>query len=158
VYFLLGNYLSAATLWQDRAIPRVRFDRSTRALTAAGSLTRGDTVNATDAFLALPATLNQQATWEYDLAMCQLEAGTPDEAAEHLKTALSPAADLAVRPIAASYLEKPGKPVPPLPKTGQRTAMPAGPASGPTDKPSLPPRAATDRPQPLPIPRFLTKP
>src|SRR5262249_7475043 len=28
VYFLLGNYLSAATLWQERAIPRVRQDRT----------------------------------------------------------------------------------------------------------------------------------
>src|SRR5262249_51706157 len=32
VYFLLGNYLSAASLWQDRAIPRIRFYRSERAL------------------------------------------------------------------------------------------------------------------------------
>ena len=28
VYFLLGNYLSAATLWHERAIPRARADRS----------------------------------------------------------------------------------------------------------------------------------
>ena len=35
VYFLLGNYLSAASLWRDRAIPRVRMDRSSRSLTAA---------------------------------------------------------------------------------------------------------------------------
>ena len=32
VYLLLGNYLSAASLLRERAIPRLRFDRSMRAL------------------------------------------------------------------------------------------------------------------------------
>ena len=39
VYFLLGNYMSAATLWRDRAIPRVRFERSSRAIAAGTVLT-----------------------------------------------------------------------------------------------------------------------
>ena len=86
VYYLLGNYLSAVSLWKDRAIPRVRHDRSNRALAASSSLTRGEAVQATNLFLALPSTLNQQASWEFDLAMCNLEAGLPDDAATHFTT------------------------------------------------------------------------
>ncbi len=117
VYFLLGNYLSAATLWQDRAIPKVRFDRSSRVLSAGAAFVRGETMQATNTFLALPGTLNTQASWEYDLALCQLEGGLPEEAANHFTKALTMAPDLGVRPIAAYYLEKLGKPVPPPKRT-----------------------------------------
>ena len=81
VYFLLGNYLSAASLWRERAIPRVRIDRSSRALEAARALVRGEAVQATNIFLTVPGTLAKQASWEFDLAMCELEAGLPDDAA-----------------------------------------------------------------------------
>jgi len=113
VYFLLGNYLSAATLWQDRAIPRLRFDRSNRVLSAGSAFVRGEAIPTTNALLAVPGTLNQQASWEYDLGLCKLEGGLPEEAAEHFTKALTLAPDLALRPIAAYYLEKLGKPVPP---------------------------------------------
>ena len=78
VYFLLGNYLSAATLWHERAIPRVRADRSGRVLAAATGLTRGDAMQTTNLSGHCPRSLRQQATWLYDLGMCQLEAGMPD--------------------------------------------------------------------------------
>jgi tetratricopeptide (TPR) repeat protein len=113
VYFLLGNYLSAATLWQDRAIPRLRFDRSNRVLSAGSALVRGEAMQATNTFSALPGTLSQQGSWQYDLGLCKLEGGLPEEAAEHFTKALTMAPDLAVRPVAAYYLEKLGKPVPP---------------------------------------------
>ena len=35
VYYLLGNYLSAVTLWKDRAIPRVRMSAAPASLAAA---------------------------------------------------------------------------------------------------------------------------
>ncbi len=117
VYFLLGNYPSAATLWQDRAIPRLRFDRSNRVLAAGSALVRGEAMQATNTFLAIPGTLSQQGSWQYDLGLCKLEGGLPEEAADHFTKALTLAPDLAVRPIAAYYLEKLGKPVPqPPPK------------------------------------------
>jgi hypothetical protein len=122
VYFLLGNYLSAATLWQERAIPRVRFDRSQRVLVAGQSVVRGDLTRGTSAFLGLPNTITLQANWEYDLALCRLESGSPEDAAEHFTKALTLQPDLPVRPIAAYYLEKMGKPVPPGPKSGTRAA------------------------------------
>ncbi len=77
VYFLLGNYLSAATLWRDRAIPRVRFDRSSRAHRRghAPSCAAKPSRRPTRSWRS-PATLTQQASWEYDLAMCDLEAGS----------------------------------------------------------------------------------
>src|SRR5205823_3180662 len=112
-YYLLGNYLSTASLWQERAIPRLRFDRSERVLSASRAFLHGEAIAASNNFLALPGTLGQQATWEYDLAICQLEAGMPKEAAEHFARALTLEPNLIVRPIAAYYLERMGQPVPP---------------------------------------------
>jgi tetratricopeptide (TPR) repeat protein len=126
VYFLLGNYLSAATLWRDRAIPRVRYERSSRAIGAGSVLTRGQAMQAVDTFLTLSGTLSQQASWEFDLAMCDLEAGMPEDAATHFTKALTLAPDLAIRPIAAYYLEKMAKPVP----VATKTALPAGAPAG----------------------------
>ena len=122
VYFLLGNYLSAATLWHERAIPRVRAERSGRILASSAGFMRGDALQTTNAFLALPTSLNQQAAWLYDLGMCQLEAGMPLDAVESLTKALTLAPGLAVRPIAAYYLEKMGQPVPPPPKNARAEA------------------------------------
>jgi tetratricopeptide (TPR) repeat protein len=147
VYFLLGNYLSAATLWRDRAIPRVRYERSSRAVGAASALTRGQALQAVNTFLTLPATLSQQASWEFDLAMCDLEAGMPDDAADHFTKALTLAPDLAVRPIATYYLEKMGKPVPaPAKATAIAPAQPGaikGPVGGPASPVVAPPNSAT---------------
>ena len=112
VYFLLGNYLSAASLWKERAIPRVRIERSSRTLDAARFLVRGDTIRATSTFLAIPGTLNKQAGWAFDLAMCELEAGLPIAASEHFTDALTLEPEISVRPIADYYLRKTGKPVP----------------------------------------------
>jgi len=122
VYFLLGNYPSAATLWKDRAIPKVRYDRSQKVLFAGQSLVRGDAIRSTSGFLSLPGTISLQASWEYDVAMCQLEAGSPDDAADHFTKALTLLPELPVRPIAVYYLEKMGKPVPPPPKSTTRSA------------------------------------
>ncbi len=130
VYYLLGNYVSAANLWQDRAIPRVRFERSMRALTAGQALTRGEAPAATNAFMGLPTTLAQQASWEYDLAMCLLESGHIDPAATHLTSALTIYPELPVRAIGAYYLEKMGKPVPPPPKKPATRAKASLPTQG----------------------------
>jgi hypothetical protein len=157
VYFLLGNYIPAATLLQDRAIPRVRVARSSRVLSpieGAGALARGDVVPATNTFLALPATLRQQATWAYELGLCQLEAGLPVDAGSSFTSALTLAPDLAVRPIAAYYLERLGKPVPPRSKSDGQAATPAAaavpaPAAAPSGaaptEPATPSPAATPR-------------
>ncbi len=127
VYFLLGNYLSASSLWRDRAIPRVRMERSNRSLNAASFLARGEAVQATSIFLTIPATLSQQSSWDFDLAMCDLEAGLPLDASEHFSKAITLTPDLAVRPIASYYLEKTGKPVPDLTKSAQAVIKPATP-------------------------------
>ena len=151
VHYLLGNYLSTASLWQERAIPRLRFDRSERVLGASRALTHGDAIPASNYFLALPGTLGQQATWEYDLAICQLEAGMPEEAAKHFTQALTLDPNLPVRPIAAYYLERMGKPVPPpSPRegaTGGKPTTTATPAESIT-KPVVP----APLPQPTPRP------
>ncbi len=87
--------------------------------------------------MSLPSTLMQQATWQYDLAKCELESGLPEKAAEHFTSALTLAPDLITRPIAAYYLEKMGKPVPPPSKRESWTPGPKTPAAGPTARPDM---------------------
>ena len=124
VYYLLGNYLSTASLWNERSLPQVRMERSSRILMAGKSFTRGELMQATNQFLGIPESLERQATWEFDVAICQLEAGLPDAAAEHFTKSLTLEPNLTVRPIAAYYLEKMGKPVPPR-REAPGTAKPA---------------------------------
>jgi tetratricopeptide (TPR) repeat protein len=121
IYLLLGNYLSAATLWQDRAIPRLRFDRSLRSLSLGRILLRGEAIGATSGDLSLPGQVSRQALWEFDLAQSLLESGTPERAAEHFTQALNLSPDHTLRPLIAYYLEKLGKPVPALPSDLEAT-------------------------------------
>ncbi len=149
VYYLLGNYLSTASLWDQRSIPAIRTDRSSRALTAGRFLVHGEAMSANNIFQVIPSSLEQQASWEFDLGICQLEAGLPTQASEHFTNALTLEPDMSVRPIAAYYLEKMGKPVPPK-RSGSGTAKPSPgetkpPAAGaagekpPTPAPPAPP-------------------
>src|SRR5262249_37736040 len=59
-------------------------------------------------------------------AICELEAGRPEEAAKHFTNALTLSPDMPTRPIAAYYLEKLGKAVPPK----RSKADPTSPAVG----------------------------
>ncbi|APW60594.1 hypothetical protein BSF38_02069 [Paludisphaera borealis] len=158
VYLLLGNYVSAASLWQERAIPRLRLDRSMKALGTGQKLTRGDVLGVANDALSLPGMIRRQAAWEYELAQCLLESGEPTRAAEHYTNTLTLTPDLVVRPIVAYYLEKLGKPVPPSTKEKEAQAAaaatdkPAAPAA-PTDKPSEPAPAAEKPSAPAPAPK-----
>ncbi len=147
VYLLLGNYLLTASLWEDRAIVRVRNDRSFRSLIAGQGLARGQALQATNTFLALPSTLGQQAMWEFDLAMCQLEAGLPDAAAAHLTNALTLEPELAVRSVAVYYLQKMKKPVPPQRRGTEPEKADGKPGGGPAQKAAdAQPKAALPEP------------
>jgi tetratricopeptide (TPR) repeat protein len=156
VYYLMGNYLSTATLWGEQSIPRLRMDRSTRALGAAKNLVNGQAGLASNQFLSIPGNLEQQATWEFDLAVCELEGGRPEESAKHFTNALTLEPDLTTRPIAEYYLEKLGKPVPPK-REGSRAAKPPASGAKPSTaepisiKPTVPvPTTPTGREQPAP--------
>ncbi len=113
VNFLLGFYEPAGQLWEDRAILRLRQDEGMRALAAGSGLLHGQAKPATTLFLEIPGKIGLQASWQYELGICELEAGKPDQAAAALTEALTLAPDLPLRPVAAYYLEKLGKPVPP---------------------------------------------
>jgi len=148
VYMLLGNYMSTDTLWSQRAIPRVRYQRTGQLLNSGLLAVRGNALMATNSFLTFPANIQKQANWEFELAMCQLEVGSPEAAAEHFTKALTLNPDLLHRPVVAYYLEKMGKPVPPKREStgAKKPATPTGitptgpvvplPATSP--KPGLP--------------------
>ena len=97
-----------------------------RALTMGQILTRGELTTATNISMALPNLVARQAYWEFDLALCLLESGSPDHAAEFFTHVLKLVPDIAVRPIIAYYLEKMGKPVPELPAKSTVTLPGAG--------------------------------
>jgi hypothetical protein len=112
VNFLLGYYEVAEQLWRDRAITRLRHERAMRALIAGASLLHGQAKSSTSLLLDIPGKIALQASWEFDVALCQLEWGRPDLAATAFTESLSLAPDMALRPVVAYYLEKLGKPVP----------------------------------------------
>lgn len=130
VYLLLGNYSSTASLWQERAIPRLRYDRSMKALSLGQILARGDLLTSVNNQMLLPTLLNRQAIWEFELGQCYLESGSPDRAAECFTRALKLVPDINLRPVIAFYLEKMGQPVPALPDAGAAEASPPAPAAG----------------------------
>jgi Tfp pilus assembly protein PilF len=149
VYLLLGNYLSTASLWQDRAIPRLRLDRSAKALFVGQRMMRGDLLGATNDTMAVPGLIRRQASWAFELAQCLLESGEPARAAEHFTNCLTLTPDLVVRPIVAYYLEKMGKPIPPT--TQEKEAQAASPAEKP--EASSPDKTADEAPkEPAPAP------
>lgn len=139
VYKLMGNYSYAAILWQGQALPRIAYDRTSKAVDLANSMRRGDLIAAANDGSAIPGMLSRQASWSYDLALCLLESGAPEPAAEYFTKALELVPDLAVRPLIAYYLEKIGKPVPP-------------------EKPADPPAPAAYKPEPVPAPAEEPKP
>jgi hypothetical protein len=119
-----------------------------RALQVAQIFGRGDLIPAVNTDESIPTLLTRQAFWSYELGQALLESGSPDRAAEHFTQALKLVPDLPVRPIIAYYLERMGRPVPELPKTG------AAPAAKPTTavekllKTPLPGAATTPAPAP----------
>jgi tetratricopeptide (TPR) repeat protein len=138
INLLLGNYEYAATLWGERALPRLRFERGRQALLAAQQFIRGEIKGASNAFLTAPGRISTQALWEYDLALCLLESGGPEKAAEHFTRALTLAPDLPTRPVIAYYLTKIGKPVPPPSSTAAKPPTP-GQSVGPNLPGTAPP-------------------
>src|SRR5205085_3834954 len=89
VNYLLGFYETATRLWEDQAIFKIRYDRSFRSLMGAASLIRGEIKSSTSMLLELPGRIGVQASWEYDVGQCLLEAGRPELAAEPLTQALT---------------------------------------------------------------------
>ena len=156
VFQLLGNYLSAASLWRERAIPRLKYDRSMRALQAAQVTGRGELVPAVNAEESIPTLLTRQGYWEFELGLCLLESGNPERAAEHFTKALEIVPDIATRPLIAYYLGKMGRPVPAAPAKAAGTAAPvpkpldqllgSGVSTAPAQPPSPKPAEAPKQP------------
>jgi tetratricopeptide (TPR) repeat protein len=109
VYFLLGNYDYATSLWEKTAIPQLRDDRAYKAVQTARLLIKGDIKGTSNTVEVLPGQISTQAVWQNELAMCQLEGGQPSAAAENFAEALKLSPTLRLRAVAEYYLEKLGK-------------------------------------------------
>jgi tetratricopeptide (TPR) repeat protein len=150
VYLLLGSYDNTFSLWANNAISPLQTQRSMQAPVAGQMLLAGDPVASTRIFLELPEKVNLQVQWEIDLGLALLEAGFPPElTVSHFENALKLEPNLTVRPLIAYYLEKLGKPVPPLSITA--------PNSVELPKPPQEP-AATPKPAELPLDVFQPDP
>lgn len=132
VYWLLGHYTYASSLWKNYSIPQIRHERSFSAIGAALALLHGDGKQAASTFVGLPTKLSTQATWLNERALCDLESGESSVAAESFTQALTLAPQLPTRRVSAYYLEKLGKPVPPVP---EKSAESTTKAKGTADKP-----------------------
>ncbi|SIN80344.1 hypothetical protein SAMN05444166_0958 [Singulisphaera sp. GP187] len=140
VYFLLGNYGYAGSLWRNYAIRQIRLERSFAALGAGTSLLHGDAKPASTLFMSLPGKLTNQANWTNELALCELESGESTQSAEEFIAALTLLPNLPTRPVIAYYLEKMGKSVPPLAKASDET-------EGTTPKANTEDEKATSKPE-----------
>jgi tetratricopeptide (TPR) repeat protein len=154
VFELLGNYLSAASLWRERAIPRLRYDRSMRALSAAQVAGKGELIPAVNTDEMIPALLTRQGYWEFELGLCYLESGAPDRAAEHFTKALEIVPEIGTRPLIAYYLGKMGRPVPALPATAESTLARPGRAVDQLLQSGV---SGTPVPAPIPKPQEVKK-
>ena len=114
VYYLLGDYRNAVSLWEDRSITQVRNTRLVQPPMAAQALLHGEPIGSTRMFIELPDLITRQAEWEFELGMATLEGGSDSSVVIwHFRSALELEPDLAVRPVIAYYLEQLGEPVPP---------------------------------------------
>jgi tetratricopeptide (TPR) repeat protein len=126
-YFLIGSYEMAASLWRDRAIPELRAAQAVQALQAGRAYMQGDARTAADLIQDIPGRVNNQANWEFELALCLLEGGKPREAGVHLTNALTLEPNFTMRPLVAAYLEKLDMPVPEAPASETPSTTPASP-------------------------------
>ncbi|MEO6808323.1 MAG: tetratricopeptide repeat protein [Isosphaeraceae bacterium] len=110
VSFLLGDYDNAASLWRDRALKQIRAEVTVGAVQSAQNLLQGNVKPSVAGFVHLPTMLLDEATWEYELGLCLIESGQPDEAASHLTRALTLEPKFPIRPLLLYYLDKLGKP------------------------------------------------
>ena len=148
VYFLLGNYENAVTLWRDKSIAQVRTQRSLMAPAADPDAPqrrarRLDPDVPGAAREGRPAGRSGSSSWPWP----RLEGGLPpDLAADHFQTALKLEPDLTVRPLIAYYLEKLGKPVPPRqPEARPGRRSPPTPADPTPEPPATPVRTPRER-------------
>jgi tetratricopeptide (TPR) repeat protein len=156
VNFLLGNYENAEYLW-ERAIWQTRLMQAQQALGAAMALPKGAALAATRVLLELPGQIQSQARWEFELALCLLEAGKPRGQAvtppaepgrpreqadptpgadDHFLHTLGLAPRFTSRPVVAYYLDKLGRKAPPPP--AEESPRPSPPAASPEGPPTLP--------------------
>ena len=121
IYFLLGDYENAISLWSERSISQLRNQRLIQAPMATQALLRGEPVASTRMFIELPEKVDQQAEWEFELGD-----GGPRSGFTKLVRGRTP-------PLVAATRTEPRRPTGDrlLPRTTRRTG-PAPSALGPS--------------------------
>jgi tetratricopeptide (TPR) repeat protein len=154
VSLLIGNYQNAADCWGSNAILQIQSFATNQSLVAGLSNLRGELKLATASLLELPSKIGNESAWENDLGMALLEGGiNPDQAAVHLTNSLTLQPNNPNRAVIAYYLEKLGKPVPPLKPDDATT-----PATTTPDAASPAPAPVVGTPPAVPEPKAVEAP
>ena len=108
-----GTPSMRATLWEKHAIPRLRFERSSRALGSTQALLKGEVKGATSLFLEIPEKIRVQATWEFEAGPLPARSGNPRprrralHQGSHAVPELQPATDRRILPGKARQARSP---------------------------------------------------
>jgi tetratricopeptide (TPR) repeat protein len=124
VNFLMGYYDNTIVFWRDNALGQALFTEKSQELEVARDILRGVPENAVSAAIDVtgipgkPGLIESESTWEFELALCLLEAGDPDLAGQRFLRCLKFNPKIVVRPLIEYYLEKLKLPIPPLSTDG----------------------------------------
>ena len=108
VNLLVGNYENAERMW-ERALVQLRGNEAVDALESVQAFLRGDPRAASTTIRASlsPNRVGNQASWEFEVGLCCLEAGQPKEAGQHFTRVLELTPNITARPLAVYYLTPP---------------------------------------------------
>jgi tetratricopeptide (TPR) repeat protein len=140
VNLLLGYYDNTVAFWRDKALVQALLSERSQKLAVAREILAGVPDRAVTTTLDLtgipnrPGLIETEASWEFELALCLLESGNPDEAGKRFLRALEFNPRISVRPLIEDYLSKSKLNVP-IPESLAIDAKPADPEAAKPDAP-----------------------
>ena len=112
VNLLLGYYDNTVAFWRDTALMQALISEKQQKLAVAREILAGLPDRAVPTTLDLTGTpgraglIETEASWEFELALCLLESGNPEEAGKRFLRALEFNPKIATRALIEDYLSK----------------------------------------------------
>ena len=136
VNLLMGYYDNTVAFWRDTALVQALMSERSQKLAVAREVLAGLPDRAIPTTLDLTGTpgraglIETEASWEFELALCLLESGNPEEAGKRFLRALEFNPKIATRALIEDYLSK----------SKLNVAIPEDPAAAPKEeaKPGAP--------------------
>lgn len=112
VNLLLGYYDNTVAFWRDSALVQALMSERSQKLAVAREILAGLPDRAVPTTLDItgtpgrPGLVETEASWEFELALCLLESGNPEEAGKRFLRALEFNPKIATRALIEDYLSK----------------------------------------------------